>query len=114
MKPLRILTLVGILGLSGCKIPEDSFGTYEGYPFRVHNYLGGKTLNIYLDQKSAQTAGSCDCSGGSYIQFKDENNDDRFDEIHLINIPKGHPLEKFASLQEGHKILAPLIDKKEE
>lgn len=110
MKLLQTLALVGILGFSGCKIPEDSYGTYEGYPFMIHNYLGGKTLNIYLDQKSAQ----CNCDNISYIMFNDKNNDDRFDEISLRNISKGNPIEKFANFETAHKILAPLTDKKEE
>ncbi|MDD5012684.1 MAG: hypothetical protein PHQ66_03525 [Candidatus Nanoarchaeia archaeon] len=111
MKPLQTLALLGILGLSGCKFPEPSYGVYGGYPFRLQHYLGGgKELTLYLNQKSAQ----CNCSdNSSYIQFSDQDNDGRFDSIILNKIPKDDSIERFASLDAGQKILAPLLDKKE-
>jgi hypothetical protein len=110
MKTLQKLALIGILGLSGCKIPGDSYGTYENYPFKLHNYLGGKRLTLYLDQKSAQKS---DCSCSSYIEFEDENNDGRFDSINLNQIEKGNSIERFANLETGQKLLGSLLDKKE-
>lgn len=44
--------------------------------------------------------------GNNYLTAIDSDNDGRFDEINLVDLPKGHPLEQFANLNELERVYA--------
>jgi len=94
---LKALGLAGMIAVVGC---GDSIkGNYEGYNAELDSGIGfqrgnvDETLIIYSRMKN-----------GGYIKFDDLNDDGRYDEINLVNISKGDPVEKYASLEAGQKI----------
>lgn len=91
-----------IIGLSGCQGTIQR-GTFEDYPFQYGEGINYPTLLIYSRDKN-----------GGYISFEDVNNDGRFDNVVLLGVKKGDPVEAYANLEAAQKIMSSLSPAEEE
>lgn len=108
---LIVLGSVGLLG--GCK--GDIYkATYEGHVVKFSDHAPrGKNHNgsinpVFYDSLHIY---SKEKNGGEVI-FSDNNQDGRFDNIELEDVRKGDPVEKYANLEIGQKILDEILNKK--
>lgn len=85
-----------VLGLAGCGGIQK--GVFEDYSFSYQEVgmfrFNNPNLEIYSKEKN-----------GGKIVFVDKNHDGRFDTIDLASVKKGDPVEKYANLEIGQKIL---------
>ena len=92
------IALVG--GLSGCTNRDFSqdftkHTDYKGYDAII--YISAGKRKLILSERN-------DPRLGHYLSGEDRNNDERFDSVHLNDLPKGHPLEQYASLDSLEKV----------
>lgn len=103
------------LNVAGCSgNPSDwspeKMGKFEGYEVRI-GVKGGKRyigLSENLEQWKRHS------SKASYLHANDFNNDERFDEILLDSLPKGHPLERYANPETLEKAYQAVLDQNKE
>jgi len=101
---LIALSFIGATALFGCRINQQR-GIVENHQFEYsesRSVLGRPTLSIYSNEAYS-----------SEVKFKDDNADGRFDNIALKDVRKGDPVEKYANLEVGQKILEEILKKKE-
>ncbi len=103
MKNISKIFGVGVLalaGLTGCDKQRDVF---ENYPveYKLGATFTSTTIKIYSKENNES------------LLFKDYSNDGRIDMIDLTNLNKGSPLENFASLETGQKLLTTFLDKEQ-
>jgi len=86
---IGVALAVAGMGIGGCEKSTDFVrdSTYKGYVTRIAKDGAGRHVNIYEGKDSEQRVYACD-----------RDNDGRFDEIRIY-VPKGHPLENFATLE---------------
>lgn len=84
------LMLFASVSIIGCQDRDKNFhkeGHFRDFYLSV-SFSGGERT-VFL---------SSDSLGKEYFIAKDYNEDSRFDRIDLFNLPKGHPLEAYVSL----------------
>jgi len=89
MKKSLSLICAGLLS-AGCG--KTYYGSYEGYAVRINENGERKIVRLYSKE-----------GNGGRIVF-DIRKDIGTDQITISNLPKGNPLERFASLEEGRNI----------
>ena len=100
---LRSLVTAGILGVAvaGCNLPQfpiyGNLTTKEGY--KVSGTEDGMGRHLVIED-SYLTSSAKGLLGHDFLTVWDRDNDGRFDEINLSYLPKGHPIEAYATLNK--------------
>ncbi len=97
---LTILALTSLSLLPGCADTSSYWWAkdipFEGYTATASLDGGGRRAKVVDESISTST-------GKGWVGAVDGDNDGRFDEIHIY-VPKGHVLEKYASLKELERV----------
>lgn len=101
---------IGLAGLIGCNYPDKKPIETEinGYKIKI-SYSGEGTRMVIMGTKPPILAPAIPS-----ISALDQNNDGRFDEISLCEIPKGHALEQKVNLAELERIYQEALRKEGE
>ena len=100
---LATLVLGALAGLAGCNQHVDSYnkGKVDGYDAIAFVDGGGRRLTILAGKEY---------DNGRLTAY-DGNNDVRFVEISLTDLPRGHPLEAYASLDKLEQVYTNIVTK---
>ena len=94
---LLAVTLAGLgFLLGGCRDDSQDFekiGTIEG-KYRATIGINGNGRRVSIGDKDS----------GRFMYAEDFENDGRLDKLQLIDIPKGSPIEKYASLEAMERV----------
>ena len=95
MKVPKLTTIVflGVLGLAGCKNHPEYFiydGAFQGYHAHGGRDAAGRHISLKCNQDPRDNCG---------LSAVDNDDDGRFDKI-VLEMPKGHPLERLANPED--------------
>lgn len=104
-KGLVSLCILGALGFLGCSPCDTYHSTYEGHSVEFYNFKKSKNNANYLYFYSKE-------KNSGNVNFRDLDQDGRFDRINLSDIKKGDEVEQYANLKTGQKIVNSITNKK--
>jgi hypothetical protein len=89
-----IATLCMIAALAGCSKNPEHFTKkfdYKGYNAWIEHKNNGRKITLIEKTKDFYKPA---------VWAQDNENDGRWDRLELVDVPKGHPLEEYASFEK--------------